>query len=434
MRRALALVALLLALPAAALAHAGLVSSDPADGALLTASPTRVRLVFSEPMEVSLSRVWLVTGDGRTIPLEGAADPTEVRAMVAAVDSLPAGAYLVAWRVLSADGHPVEGSLSFSVAGAPAALVAPEPPLPAHLPVDDATTATWGPGLAGAPLLPSLLRGLGVGALMALAGVLFFLGREDTAARGPRRLAMALAVAAPLLLAGHLAAWLTNASPDHRLTADWTGRALTTGPGRVEALRTGLALLSLWALALARRPRLAAILAFAAVAVSGATGHAMAIHPAWSAPLKALHLAAVSVWMGGLLWLVASAREPSERFASAAARVSSLALGAVLLVTVTGAAEALLFLPSPGEVFRSAYGLTTLAKIAGLGLLVLLGAHHKYRVLPRLAEETVAGGFRGSLRTELVLMFAVVLLGGLLAYLPPSDEPTREPPTALSDR
>jgi putative copper export protein len=273
-----------------------------------------------------------------------------------------------------------------------------------------------------------------VGALMALAGVLFFLAWGDAAASGPRRLAMGLAVAAPLLLAGHLAAWLVNASPDHSLTSEWAGRALLSGPGRVEALRTALALLSLWALALARRPRMAALFAFAAVAVSGATGHSMAIHPFWSTPLKALHLAAVSVWMGGLLWLAASARESSERFASAAARVSSLALGAVLLVTVTGAAEALLFLPTPGEIFRSAYGFTTLAKIAGLGLLVLFGAYHKFRIVPRLAEESVARGFRGSLRTELGVMFAVVLLGGLLAYLPPSDEPTAEPPTALSDR
>ena len=95
----------------------------------------------------------------------------------------------------------------------------------------------------------------------------------------------------------------------------------------------------------------------------------------------------------------------------------------------------LLFLPSPLDLFRSAYGYTTLAKVLGLGLLVLFGAHHRFRVLPRLAEESVAGGFRRSLRTELLVMFAVVLLGGLLAYLPPSgDAPGQTPPTALSER
>jgi copper transport protein len=201
----------------------------------------------------------------------------------------------------------------------------------------------------------------------------------------------------------------------------------------VELWRTGLALLALWALALARRVRLAAVLALAAVAVSGATGHAMAIHAMLSTPIKAVHLLAVSIWLGGLLWLVGRLRDPSASLLASARRASFAALVAVILVVLSGAAETVLFVPSFRDLLHSAYGLTTLAKVAGLTVLVMFGAHHRFRVLPRLADTAVAGRFVGSIRAELAVMFLVVLMGGLLAYLPPStDEPQQSSPTSLS--
>jgi putative copper export protein len=50
---------------------------------------------------------------------------------------------------------------------------------------------------------------------------------------------------------------------------------------------------------------------------------------------------------------------------------------------------------------------------------VLFGAHHRYRVLPRLAERTVADALARSLRREVAVMSLVILLGGLLAYVAP---------------
>jgi putative copper export protein len=265
---------------------------------------------------------------------------------------------------------------------------------------------------------------------MALVGVLAFLTLKRRAAPPPprrvARLATALALATPLLLALHAAAWLVNASPDHTLGAEWATAALASGTGRVELWRTGLALLAAWALALARRPRLALPFALGALLVSGATGHSVAIHAAWAVPARAIHLAAAAPWIGGVLWLVACVgRVDRAAFVREALRVSAAALGGVVLVALSGVAQTLLFLPSPRDVVRSAYGAVALAKVAGLLVLVGFGAYHRYRVLPRLAADAATtGAFSRALRGELAVMTIVVLLGGLLAYVPPPTTPT----------
>jgi copper transport protein len=423
-----------IALPRSATVHATLVSSEPAANSRLASSPSRVRLVFSEPVEAKLGRIALHPTSGSTITLRAGADPRDVHAVVARVDSLPSGSYRVEWRVVSADGHPVDGTFTFTVgdttlgttAAAPAATPESEPQ------VAETEPDTWGPAVAGAPLIPALLRGAALGALMATAGLLLFhIGAAPNAAQRTdarvRRLTTIAAVLGPLLLGAHLVAWLVNTSPDHQLDASWAGAALGTLVGKIEMLRTGLALLALWAWWLARRPALALVFAAAALAVSGASGHSAAIQPQWGVPAKAIHLLASAVWIGGLLWLIVRAdADDAALFAHDAERVSSRALIAVIAVAFTGVVQTRLFLPSWGDLVSSAYGALALAKAAGLLVLVGFGAYHRQRLMPRVAAaaRTVAdiAAMRGSVAREVIVMALVILLGGLLAYVPPPGE------------
>lgn len=429
----------ILVMSAVAFFHATLISSVPAANSRLAVSPPNVHLVFSEPLEAQLAHVSLISADGATTVLRVGGDPHDVHAIVAPLDSLAEGAYRIAWRVVSADGHPVEGSVVFSVGRVASAIdTVPAPPPTSS---EEEEAATWGPAIAGAPVLPALLRGAGVGSLMAAAGLLFFLAwaRLGPAAR-PGRIALWLAAASAILLVAHLAAWLVNASPDHRLDAEWIAAASGTTVGRIEMWRTGLAVLALWALGLARRPRLALLLAMAALTVSGATGHAAAIQPRWAIPAKALHLVAAALWLGGLLWLVVherhrdgeSERDWSARALVEAGRVSSVALVAVIVVTLSGVAQTLLFTPSIAGLLSSAYGIVVLAKVVGLVVLAGFGAHHRVRVIPRLAAssfatdgvrfDVVRRDFARTVSNEIVVLWIVVLLGGFLAYLPPAAE------------
>jgi copper transport protein len=436
---------LVLFLFAVAYGHAMLISSDPPAGGTVTRALTRVRLVFSEPLEASLSEIGVVDVQGRTRKLVVASDPRNVHALVAPVDALPDGAYRVVWRTVSADGHPVEGSFIFHVRVSAAAARAesdaahPEP-LPPDVPAEEALA--WGPSLAGAPLIPAILRGAALGALMAAGGLLAFIGWPGGGGSGggarvdsgrATRLAIVLAGAATLLLVAHLLAWLREATPGHSLDTDWTSRALGTGPGAMELWRIGLTLVALWAAALARRPRVAAVFALGALAVSGAIGHPAAIVPLASIPAKALHLIASALWLGGLFWLAVAGTPDHASFHREAQRVSSVALIAVIVVALSGAAQSFLFLPSVGALLTTAYGWLVLAKVAGMVILIAFGAHHRYRVLPALggvnapasSKYLVAGAdgaevLRRSVWREIGVMAIVIALGGLLAYVSPN--------------
>lgn len=97
-----------------AVAHSALIGSDPRDGAILATGPEQVSMTFSEPVRAGFSDVTVIGPDGRQWQ---AAEPSADGAVV----SIPvqplgrAGEYTVGYRVLSADSHPVQGSISFTL-------------------------------------------------------------------------------------------------------------------------------------------------------------------------------------------------------------------------------------------------------------------------------------------------------------------------------
>jgi copper transport protein len=410
--------------------HATLLSSEPAARSTMTTSPTRIRLVFSEEIEPSLGRIRLVAPDGSVTTLKSAGDPHDVSALIAPIPSpLGAGVYRVEWRIVSEDGHPIDGRYQFTVATSgdtvrtPVIATPSAPPVAPEPETAPASTdsAAMGTMVAEFPVVTATLSALAIGTLTAFAGLLGFLITRRAPAPQPRavRLARRLGLATAIIFPLHLVAWALALAPDHSLGGDAIGALLASGPGKVELARTVLALLAAWALLLVRRERLALSIAILAILAGSATGHAAAIHPEWGIPSRALHLFAVAAWLGGLLWLVVLDRADAPAAISEAQRVSSLALAAVIVVTFTGVVQTRLFLPVWGDLVRSSYGLIVLAKVAGVGVLVLFGAYHRFRVLPQLADAAVAEGFPVSLRREIAMMSLLVLLGGLLAHLSP---------------
>jgi copper transport protein len=419
-------VAAVLRLYAVASAHVTLVSSDPAANSRLTASPTQLRLVFSEPVEPPVAHISIVRPDGTVDSVAVANDPHNVYTLVGPLKDLGPGTFRVVWHVLSEDGHPVGGNFLYTVGPGPVSVPAVTPAAEA----EQQTPTTWGPTVAGAATIPAVLRGLGVGSLAALTGLLFFMVTMPAGA-GHRALRVSrwLSGAAGLLLIGHLGTWLVNTAPDHRLTGTWMSAAFSSDVGRIELWRTFLALLPFWGLVLARRIGLAALLAVPPLLLSAAIGHSAAFHPMWSIPLKALHLTALAAWLGGLFWLTVSESANPRELAIQTSRVSSIALAAVVAIGLSGVLEAVFMLSSFSDL-RSPYGLIIALKVAGLGGLIAFGAYHRYRVMPRLMMG-VDGGllteFGLSLRREIALLWLVVVLGGILAYVsPPSANGPRQ--------
>jgi copper resistance protein C len=159
-------LALLLA-AAPALAHTRLQSSDPADGATLDAPPQRVSLTFNETMTPGFSTLTVIGPDGgRYETGEVSADGGTVS--IAVLPLGPAGRYEIGYRVVSADGHPVTGSVAFTLStpgpGAGAATAPPEPSAapaaapsapapPSSAATDDAGGAPVWPWIVGAVVL-----------------------------------------------------------------------------------------------------------------------------------------------------------------------------------------------------------------------------------------------------------------------------------------
>jgi copper transport protein len=407
-----------------AYAHAMLVGSDPPADGVVSTSPGQIRLVFSEQIEPSMATIAIVRGDGRVerVPVRG--DPHDVNAIVGPVPQLTPGAYRVTWRVVSADGHPVGGSYVFWI-GARSAT--PPPPNGFDGP---AMPTTWGPTIRGAPAVPALLRGLAVGCAMALTGMLLFFSwpREVAVdATAARRIMRWLAWATPLAFILNFGAWIMNVTPTHSITSEALRGAMGSGLVQIELWRLALAVLVLWALLLLRRPRVALALGLALITLSGATGHSAAIHPLQATPAKALHLVSASVWFGGLLWLLSCRYLESAVFEREAIRVSGLALWSLIAVLLSGVLMSYFFLTSPSDLLRTSYGGVLLAKIVGFIALAAFGAYHRYRVMPSLRLELGREqGFVLTLRRELAVMAIVLLLGGLLAYVPTPHPPNEQ--------
>jgi methionine-rich copper-binding protein CopC len=178
-------------------AHDRLVSSDPADGVVLDAPPASVTLQFSGEVLPTGAQVVLTDASGADV---GAGAPQVAGTAVTAAlpADLAAGAYTVAWRVVSSDGHPIEGTLGFTLAGG----AAPSPTTPTPTPTlttdaspsaaaTDPAAATPSAAAAAAPH-----AGHGATGTWVVVGLLVLLAAAGTAAAtaARRRAAVARAV------------------------------------------------------------------------------------------------------------------------------------------------------------------------------------------------------------------------------------------------
>jgi copper transport protein len=106
-----------LSLPAAASAHAYLIKTVPAASQVLNGSPPNIQLTYDEAVEPRFAIISVTNAAGRqetTGPVSRSpADPDTL--IVPLRPNLPEGWYLIYWRAISVDGHPVEGAFTYAV-------------------------------------------------------------------------------------------------------------------------------------------------------------------------------------------------------------------------------------------------------------------------------------------------------------------------------
>ena len=409
-----ALAVLVTAAPAAA--HAELIESDPADGAILPEAPSEVTLTFNEPVRLTAQKITVYDAEGRVVDSEATASGVTVTVAVPGGPDLGRGTYVVGWYVVSADGHPISGSLRFSV-GEPSIEVAAPPPPP-----ESPRTVTVAQGV----LQATTYLGLFVAAGLTVFGVLV-LPREYAGERVRWRLRRvvrvgALVAAAAGLLQVPVASAYAQGGDLSDALAIFDAGLVTSEVISAVLLLLGLAGLALLASDRPPEPgRRLVLLAAAALAVASpaVVGHTRAYEPE---PLllvtDVLHLVAGSVWLGGLVGLALTLRPLAgrERLAAATlARFSTIAAGLLLAVAVTGSVLAWRILGSWSGFVDTRYGILLLVKIGIAGVVAGVAAWNRFRLLPRVRA---AAGFADRGRAASLVARSVaaeaLLLAGLL--------------------
>ncbi|MFC0637285.1 transporter [Streptomyces griseoluteus] len=385
MLAAASLLLLVLGTASPASAHAALRATDPEDGTILQRAPRTLTLTYTESVGLLTDSFRVYDPENHRLST-GRADHAPGRADTVRVP-LPArmakGTYVVAWRVVSADSHPVSGALTFSVG-------------------ERTVTTAKAPGEAENGTTTSLYN---IARYLAYLAVALVLGAAAFVAycRPPQRvwLRPLFVVGAATLLVSTLALLLLRGPYEEGTAPAFTslGRTLTTRPGELLLARLALLLLAVvGALVLRRRPvpRPAALTAGAALAVAlaltwSAAEHASAgIQVPLAIASTTLHLLATAAWLGGLaallLTLRASAVPPQV-----VTRFSRLALTSVIVLVVTGVYQSWRGLGTWQALTDTTYGRVLLAKLVAVG--VLLGAAAWSRRwtgrLPRTAEVAV---------------------------------------------
>ncbi|WP_344535760.1 copper resistance protein CopC [Streptomyces levis] len=380
---------LLLGGAAPAPAHSALRGTDPEDGSVVPRAPRHLTLTFTESVGL-LDDSFRVFGPdqrrvrtGEPTHADGRSDTARIRL----TGKLAQGTYAVAWRVVSADSHPVSGAFTFSVGKR------------------SATTVQLDTGPEEDPLtdgLYDLARYLAYLAAALLVGTAAFVSlcRPDGTAPLRRPLVVAwwtlLGATAVLLLLR--APYESGAGPLAAFDTAALDRTLSSRPGR--ALLARLVILLLIAAFLVRlsrgrdhhRPAVRA--SGTALAVALALTWAVAEHASAGiqVPLamasSVLHLLATGVWLGGLVALLLTLRRASvDGLSEVVPRFSRVAFTSVAVLAVTGLYQSWRGLGSLSALTGTSYGRLLLAKLAAVSLL-LLAAGHARRWTARMAAPT----------------------------------------------
>jgi copper transport protein len=366
-----AMLALLFS-PARADAHAELLSTEPAAGEHLATAPDQVVLHFSEAVNLGDDLVRVLDSKGDEVDADDPVHLNGERSSVALpLPPLEDGGYVVSWRVVSSDGHPVGGAFTFRVGDASAAAPGEDQAL-----IDDVLGGS-GQGDTALGVAYGIARFAAFAGIIVLVGAIAFVawlwpaGRDDRRARRIGAVTWWTALVATVACIPLYAAYVVGGTLGDALDLSLSGDELGHQNGRAWLARA-LLLVVLAVVARSKRADrwvLSGLGAALLVTIS-LTGHAVSgdlVPLAFVTDLA--HLGAVSVWLGGLAVLIGSvlwresADRSDEQVATIVGRFSQVAFGAVMVIVVSGAIQGWRQVGSYDALFDTAYGRLLVFKV-----------------------------------------------------------------------
>ncbi|WP_375476453.1 copper resistance CopC/CopD family protein [uncultured Jatrophihabitans sp.] len=421
---------------APASAHAYVVATTPSNGAEVKTAPTQIRVTFDEAVTLPSA-----THSGSVIDSAGkSVDNGSVRLVdgrrtlvIGVRVGLPKGSYIASWSVISADTHPVGGSLQFGY-GVPAiAISGPAPKQPS----------------SGLELVVGFVKGLlylGLIIALGLVPAALVLGADAGERRTLWRVARAGAVLAILASLAQIVAqylWDASAVPGG---ATWSGLRAFAGSDYSAAVfvRLGLLVVALAALAplrvvarggwrLAAWGTLDALLALAVLGSVVHNGHG-GTGAWWRFVSTLVHVSAVVAWLGGLAvlgWLFLRRRVPEHRLRRLPSWSRYAAVSVALLV-LSGVLQALVQVRYPGALVDTTYGFILIVKVALVAGALLLGLFGNRWIRRQLALADTRGDAAGAepgqtarlrtrVRAEAGVGAVIVIVSGVLSSVVPAE-------------
>ncbi|WP_296515472.1 FixH family protein [Rhodopseudomonas sp.] len=398
----------LAALPSAALAHATLVASTPANDAVLATAPATLALTFNEPVDPLALRI--VDASGRATSITQIEQEGN-RLILTPPAALGEGAHVLSWRVMSTDGHPASGSLTFWIGSGGIALpeIAVSVPAPRRAAIWIARLAIYlgllvGVGgaffrawveVSASTRAPAL--GCAVASLIGLASVVVSVGLQGLDVTD-----------LPLRDLGRGVVWTAGVQGSFGWSAGIAVAALLLGLAAIRFDGTPARALSLTGL-------------IGVGAALAASGHAAAASPRYLTVASVfLHGVGVAFWIGALLPLGFALRAGTDQAMASLTRFSSAIPFAVAALLVSGTALAVVQLETLTALWSTSYGWVLCAKLALVLLLFALALWNR-RLTPRVIEGSAPAGraLRRSIGVELALVVAILGVVALWRFTPP---------------
>jgi copper transport protein len=404
-----------------AAAHAVLLGQFPRPGASLAAAPAEVRLRFDEVVTPVVIRI--LNARGSVIRVPDAVSEVNTTLHLRLPGHLASGTYVVTYRVISADSHPVGGSFVFAIGGG-----APDARLASRV-AGSEVLERWSAVLTG-------LRFAFYAAFLLAAGTGLFLALVDDSPvesafrtrQIDRRITLAgIAVAAVTAV---LSLWVEGAAAAGvtlRHIADlavWRIGLESTLGRSAAVMACGLTFLA--AGFLARRPLASAL--WVSGALLGALSFALTGHVATASPrvlttlALIVHVLAAAFWLGALLPLGSRlVREPAPAARRIVRRFSRLAVFAVAMLIIAGSVMAVVQVRTPAALIDTPYGRRLGVKLLLVAGMLTLAALNMLKLTPALeaGDPRAAPRLGGTLRAELVLGAAILLATAMLGEVVP---------------
>jgi len=432
-RLAIAAVALAgLAFPASALAHASLVRESPSYKQRLEQAPRAIVLRFDQSVDALPHAIVVLDARGKDLVRRVRAVPDE-RKLVASLPRLPRGPYTVRWEAMSNDGHVVSGVYTFGV----------------RVPAPVVTDAVGAQGPTRSEDIVRWAYFLGLALLVGGLGFRLLVIRGQAPARVERRFFWVAGIGAVVVLETGVVAFLLRAEDALQLPfgrflyGDLSPLAGGTRFGEAfVAMELGFAFVTALLYLAWLTERRGFLWAAFLLGLGFASGLSLSGHSAadagssWLSELADwIHLTAASLWVGGLVQLVAVVwpgapelrRTAFLRFSRLASVLVALLLGAGIYLSVQR-------LPHVRDLWSTGYGHVLLVKLGLVALALTWGAAHHFLAVPRIDRDGVVGVLSRSMLGESAVAMAVLLAAAVLVDSRPPPRPLQQAPVAAHRR